>query len=407
MIHLGIDLGASFIKATCVNFESGIIMTARKEAPKPIYSKHHRFEIDPKAITDSTVNILKEFHLTDLDSVVVCGQMHGMLVVDEKNEPISNFVSWQDTRCNERVNDERWIDLLRKLVGKDYLRRSGIKLYPGLMIATLFYLKEKGLLPKQSFKVVSLAEFITAFLSWNGVYSDHSNASSTGFYNIEQRNWDIDTIHSLGLTQDIFPPIVAFGAKVGEVDRNISMLTGLPEKTPIFSSIGDHQAALIGGLDNDPNTVILNIGTGAQVSRISAEGRFSEKYEIRPFPEDKYALTIPRLPGGRVINHYAGDLEPIVKAYQEAYNDISSNKKRRLLCTGRAVKKNRALLNCLEKSFEIELSKYDEESALGCSILGSVYSRQFNSIADCQRFLKNNSFGVIMLGFHWRAGGDD
>ena len=69
---------------------------------------------------------------------------------------------------------------------------------------------------------------------------------------------------------------------------------------PVMGSIGDNQASLFGSVRDLKDTVLLNVGTGSQVSLVTE--RFIEcsgSVELRPCTENSYILVGASLCGGR------------------------------------------------------------------------------------------------------------
>lgn len=69
---------------------------------------------------------------------------------------------------------------------------------------------------------------------------------------------------------------------------------------PVMSSIGDNQASLFGSVRDLKNTVLLNVGTGSQISFVTEEFvKCGGSVELRPCTESSYILVGASLCGGR------------------------------------------------------------------------------------------------------------
>jgi sugar (pentulose or hexulose) kinase len=75
--------------------------------------------------------------------------------------------------------------------------------------------------------------------------------------------------------------------------------TGLPEGLPVFVGIGDNQASFLGSVGRRDDAVLVNVGTGAQVSAYVDQFRYDPLLETRPFPGGGYLLAWAGLCGGR------------------------------------------------------------------------------------------------------------
>jgi sugar (pentulose or hexulose) kinase len=73
-----------------------------------------------------------------------------------------------------------------------------------------------------------------------------SNASETGLFDLEKRDWTYDLIDELGLKKDIFPKILDSGTQLGVVSKRAADETGLLAGTPVVMGGADTQCGLLG-----------------------------------------------------------------------------------------------------------------------------------------------------------------
>lgn len=86
-------------------------------------------------------------------------------------------------------------------------------------------------------------------------------------------------------------------------------------------AIGDNQASFLGAVYDMENSVLVNIGTGGQISVLSDHCLMAENIEARPFVKGRYLLAGSSLCGGRA---YAM-LEKFFKTYAEAMGVTETN----------------------------------------------------------------------------------
>jgi sedoheptulokinase len=75
-------------------------------------------------------------------------------------------------------------------------------------------------------------------------------------------------------------------------------IAGKYKEIPVSVAIGDNQASVLSALSGEGD-VLINVGTGSQVSMISEKIVRAEGVEVRPFFEGKYLLVGAALCGGR------------------------------------------------------------------------------------------------------------
>src|SRR5208283_2660616 len=102
MSFLGVDLGTSFIKAAVLNLEKRRLeRVSRTPFPEPVATGDPlRCECDPREIVCAVRKLIDEVatHAPDLDGVVMCTQMHGLVLMNDRLEAVSNCVTWRDQR---------------------------------------------------------------------------------------------------------------------------------------------------------------------------------------------------------------------------------------------------------------------------------------------------------------------
>lgn len=299
---IGIDIGASFVKGAVFNLETSTIHSIVKH-PSPqneiiqSSSTPLRFEVDVKQYLGITKKIIETFvdRSDNVEGIVFSTQMHGMILVDSKNNPLSPFIGWQDERLLETdpKTKKTWMDQIRERLKAVDTVRTGINMRSGLMGSTLFWLQAQGQLPQGS-KALFLGDYIAAALTSGKTSVDATNACGSGLYDTQNGSWDPNICQALEIPVSVLPEIVPTGFVVGNMS--------ISEKdVPVYVSVGDLQAAVLGSLLRPTTEVSINIGTGSQVSTI--QSAFSSgNYDIRSFFDKTYLYTVTHLPAGRALN---------------------------------------------------------------------------------------------------------
>jgi autoinducer-2 kinase len=76
--------------------------------------------------------------------------------------------------------------------------------------------------------------------------TDPSLGSSSGLFELADRNWSDRVLELIGLDRDVFPPVVEPGTVVGSVTAAAAEATGLREGTPVVAGGADTQLGLLG-----------------------------------------------------------------------------------------------------------------------------------------------------------------
>ncbi len=298
MPFLGIDLGTSFIKGAVLDLASRQVKLVRRVPfPKPLASANSlHCEFDPAEIVSAVQGFLNDLaaHAPDCEGLVMCSQMHGLVLMNERNEPQSNCLSWRDQRAMmpHPSGLGTYFDLALQRIAPEQRRQLGNELDPGRPLCFLFWLAEQrklepGMIP------VSLPDFILSVLCDSAPGVEATNASAYGALNLQTMDWHREVIEELGLANLCWPAMRWQGEVVGHMN-----LRG--RRVPCYTPVGDYQCALVGALLGEEE-ISLNIATGSQVSRMTAPLNLGD-YQTRPFFDSKFVNTLTYPPGGRALN---------------------------------------------------------------------------------------------------------
>ncbi len=300
---LGIDAGTSGVKVGLLN-----LSTLRLE---DCIEKDYENSSEQRSaiICDQTLEAIKESasrlkDINDIKAIGLSGQMHGTVLYDKKGIIIDPIINWRDDRCNkslEKYGNRTTIDIIEKIIGTVGFEDLGIdKMASGFMGATLFYIKEndKSLFNKIKHAVLPV-DFIRGKLLGKSDYStDQTNAFSTGLFNTRSGNWHKEFIEKLGLPIDIFPEVHYTSDIAGHVSREIANLLGFENEIPIIYGGGDNQMSILGsGLFSSDSPALINIGTGAQISKIISKYEKIPGIDTRSFFNEMFAFVGASLGG--------------------------------------------------------------------------------------------------------------
>jgi sugar (pentulose or hexulose) kinase len=238
--------------------------------------------------------------------------MHGLVLMNDRREAMSNCVTWRDQRAvaPHPTRSGSYFDAIVSRTNAAVRRQLGQELEPSRPICFLYWLAEQGHLT-EGLIPASLPDFVLGVLCNSDPGVEATNASAYGVFNLETSDWHHQLIRELGLDHLIWPPIRKQGEVVGHLK-----IAGT--SVPCYAPVGDAQAALAGALLN-PDELSLNIATGAQVSRLTNELRLGD-YQTRPFFDGKFINTFSYPPAGRSLDVLAGLLTELA-ASQKVYRE--------------------------------------------------------------------------------------
>jgi sedoheptulokinase len=121
----------------------------------------------------------------------------------------------------------------------------------------------------------------------NKVATHTSVASSFGLFDIEKGEFKYDKLALLGIDKSFLPDVTAD-----------SVIIGKCKEIPVSVPLGDNQASFLGSVSDNRESLLVNIGTGSQVSAVTDYCEASGDIELRPFIEGKYLVCGSALCGG-------------------------------------------------------------------------------------------------------------
>ena len=269
---IGIDVGTTGICGVLLDAETGNVLkskTVDSEAFIQTPSEWEKIQ-DVEKIISISLDILNSFVdgcIGEIAAIGLTGQMHGIVYVDAEGVAVSPLYTWQDARGNLPYRNSTYAEYLGSFSGYGHV--------------TDFYNRENGLVPKNAVTYCTIHDYLGMVLCKNKKPILHaSDAASFGFYNAEQKAFAYD--YTVSVT-DAFEII------------------GTYRKIPVSVAIGDNQASVFSTLA-DENGILINVGTGSQVSIVSDRPITAEGIECRPYVDGKYLIVGAALCGGRAYS---------------------------------------------------------------------------------------------------------
>ena len=284
MKTFGLDLGTTSICAVVFEEKTGVLAakTVRNAAFLP--GESWQRTQDAAAILDIAFSLVQELleQFPDVSAIGVTGQMHGILYLDEEGNCLSPLYTWQDGRAALPFDEtESWAEHLSRLTG-----------YPvsaGYGLATHYYNSNHALVPEGAARFCTIADYAAMRLSGRtSPLLDASNAASLGLFDLQGGCFDDKALRKAGLDTALLP----------QVSKAAYLGTGFFGK-PVYTAIGDNQAAFLGAVDEKSDALLINVGTGSQVAVFTPEYLCAPGLETRPFPGGGFLLVGAALCGGR------------------------------------------------------------------------------------------------------------
>lgn len=321
MYVLGIDLGTTNSKALIMELKTGRVAGIGQNGYDYIAGTEAEQDRDLVlgAVTQAVREAIAESHVEPnlIEAVGLSGQMHGTVLYDRAGECVSNIITWEDSRCSGDILDE-----IANIGGKG-IHRSGCGIATGFMGPTVYHISRH--LDVEIGHVLLPTDWLRQELTHQKTFlTDHSNGSSAGFFDTQEREWNFDLIRKLGLPVEIFPKVTSTIASDGGISKSTAEATGLVAGIPVTVGGGDQPLSMIGsGICESGDGILLNIGTGSQIAKVGEEYRKEENTIVFCFPELGYSLLGAALSGGAALKWWRGISEECARMYGMEFSEGS------------------------------------------------------------------------------------
>lgn len=284
MKTIGLDIGTSTLSAVVYDCNGGVLTSRTVQNNSFLPGKSWERLQDPDIILRASEALLQELLILypDISALGLSCQMHGILYLDGFGNAVSPLYTWQDERGNLPFDDlSNWAEHLSQL--------TGYPLSTGYGMVTHFYNLHHNLVPSTAAVLCTIGDYIAMKLSGRAApVMDATNAASLGLYDVKHRCFDLHALEKAGIAPSILPESAA-GSSLGVWQSGI----------PVFPALGDNQASFLGATAGHADVLLVNMGTGGQISIFSSDCSTAGSLEIRPFPDNQWLLVGSSLCGGR------------------------------------------------------------------------------------------------------------
>lgn len=355
MIIAGLDIGTTSISALVIESDTGEVLESVTEPNRMKVKGKHTFEQlqKPEEIVSLSIAILDEIiEKYNPKSVGLTGQMHGILYTDKDGLAVSPLITWQDGR-GEQPYPDSGVSYTQELVNRiDVLPESVhySQLASGYGSVTHFYNTKNNLIPKNATEFCTIQCYVAMRLCGRKTALLHaSDAASLGLYDLENACFAQDAIKAADLSTQFFPETTTDNAIMGSY-KNV----------PISIGLGDNQASFLGAVRDTKNSVLVNIGTGSQISIISGSCFAKSPIEARPFINKEFIQVGASICGGE---SYA----ILEKFFSQVLKIVSCDNTEKLYD-----KMNEAALAHIDAAEKLEVSTFFRGTRQDGSIRGGI-----------------------------------
>lgn len=300
---LGVDIGTTSTKSVLFTKEGEI--KANHTIGYPLLTPNpSTAEQNPDEIFQAVLGTIKTcignsaISVSDLLGVSFSSAMHSVIAVDADGTPLTKSITWADNRS------AKWTEKLKnEWNGHDIYLRTGTPIHPMAPLSKLIWLKhEHTEIFEKAAKFISIKEYV--FYKLFGEYViDHSIASATGLFNLQNLDWDAGALEVAGITTaQLSKPVPTTFALTGMKEEYRKQL-GLSAETPFIIGASDGVLSNLGVDAIDPGVVAVTIGTSGAIRAVTDKPVTDPKGRIFCYAltEDHWVIGGPVNNGGMIF----------------------------------------------------------------------------------------------------------
>jgi xylulokinase len=263
MLYIGVDLGTSAVKLLLMDGNGAIKKIVSKEYPlffpNPGWSEQ-KPEDWWTGVTEGIKELTAECDKSQVAGISFGGQMHGLVILDDKDNVIRPAILWNDGRTQKET------DYLNKTIGTDKISKYTANIaFAGFTAPKILWVRDNE--PDNFKKIVKIMlpkDYIAYKLS--GVFcTDVSDASGMLLLDVKNRKWSKEMLEICGISEDKLPKLFESYETVGTILPAVAKELGLPETVKIVAGAGDNAAAAVGTGTVGDGMCNISLGTSGTV----------------------------------------------------------------------------------------------------------------------------------------------
>jgi len=264
-LFLGIDGSTTGAKALLIDEQGAVAASATTpltlQTPRPLWS-----EQDPREWWKGTSASIRKALAdagasgADVAAVGLTGQMHGLVLLDAKQEVLRPAILWNDQRTAAECAE------IETRVGRAALiREVGNVALTGFTAPKILWVRNHEPEVYRKAKLVLLPKDYVRLRLTGEAAMDKADGSGTILFGLAARTWSKRVLAALDIPREWLPRTFEGPEQTGAVTREAAAETGLAAGTPVMAGGGDQAAGAVGAGAVRPGVVSLTLGTSGVI----------------------------------------------------------------------------------------------------------------------------------------------
>ncbi|MGI4749580.1 MAG: gluconokinase [Janthinobacterium lividum] len=324
---LGVDIGTGSVKAVAVGLNGDACASVQKHypvmQPEPGYAEQNP-ELIWQGFLDCICEVVAQLG-NPPEAISLSCAMHSLILVDQEGKTLTNMINWADIRSASIAEKLR-----SDPEGETLYEQNGTPVYSMSPLSKIIWFRENQ--PKlfvQTVRFISIKELIW-FRLFGQFQIDHSIASATGLFDIQNFCWNINTLKLAGINENQLSEPVSTSYLRSDANPEISQKINLKPNTFWVIGANDGCLANLGSGANQPGVAALTIGTSGAVRIAASKPLYNFKAMTFNYILDErtYICGGAINNGGLVLNWLLENFMSVktvsVSAYQQIFDAIKT-----------------------------------------------------------------------------------
>ncbi|HZJ46497.1 MAG TPA: xylulokinase, partial [Pyrinomonadaceae bacterium] len=284
MSFLGIDVGTGGSRAVLIDHHGQIIAAKTVEHEAFASPQTGWAEQDPRdwwrasaiairgIVEDDKVNV------DEIAGIGLSGQMHGSVLLDERDEVLRPALIWCDQRTElqcQRLTNEIGASRLIELTCNPALT--------GFTLPKLLWVRDNEPEIWSRVRSVLLPKDYVRFRLTGETATDVADASGTLLLDVSQRRWSTEMMAAAAIDEKILPRVYESQEITGVLSDTAAAEVGLRSGIPVVAGAGDQAAGAVGVGIVQPGSVSATIGTSGVVFAATNQPALDPKGRVHTF----------------------------------------------------------------------------------------------------------------------------
>lgn len=263
---LGIDIGTSGTKTVLFD-EKGRAMASYTGEYPMAQPQNGWAEQDPahwwQAVCDGIRAVLEK---SGIDAALIrgiglSGQMHSLVLLDEKGEVLRPSILWCDQRTAVECEE-----IHQKMGGEArYIEITANPALTGFTAGKILWVRKHEPEIYAKARHILLAKDYIRYKLCNVFATEVSDASGMGLLDVPNRCWSSEVLEKLEIDPNMLAKVYESPDVTGTITAEAAALTGLKEGTIVVGGAGDNAAAAVGTGVVEDGKAFATIGTSGVV----------------------------------------------------------------------------------------------------------------------------------------------